>query len=112
MNRFKGKSNNRRFDISGIFAVQLVIIVIILFIYATLRISCSSDLNDKENLENALRSNIVHCYALEGFYPPNLDYIEENYGLTYDHSRFIVEYSCFSSNIMPNFVIIELDKDM
>ena len=49
----------------------------------------------------------MHCYALEGFYPPSLEYMEEHYGLTYDKSAYIVDYQPVGNNIYPNYTIIK-----
>lgn len=54
-----------------------------------------------ESLEQAVRKSSVQCYALEGAYPESLDYLEKNYGLTYDDSRFVISYQAYASNMMP-----------
>lgn len=61
---------------------------------------------EEESLHSAMERDIMHCYALEGFYPPSLDYIKEHYGLTYDSSEFIVDYQPVGNNIYPNYIII------
>lgn len=69
--------------------------------------------NDTQKLEltrTAIQKSIVSCYAVEGFYPPNLQYLENHYGITVDHSKFIVNYELAGSNIMPSVKIIEKNK--
>lgn len=56
-------------------------------------------------LENALRRASVTCYALEGHYPATLDYLCENYGVVVDDERFVVSYSTFGRNIMPDIEV-------
>ena len=51
--------------------------------------------------------NITYCYAVEGAYPESLDYLKENYGLTYDENLFFVDYHIDGSNIFPDITIIE-----
>ena len=61
---------------------------------------------DEENyniLKDALGRSIVQCYAIEGFYPPNVEYLEKNYGLVVDYDKYIISYNVFASNIMPEF---------
>ena len=60
----------------------------------------------RESLETALTRNITHCYAVEGYYPPSLAYLETNYGLTYDKDLFFVDYQPVASNMRPNVTII------
>ena len=61
----------------------------------------------KESLENAVMRSITHCYAVEGTYPSSLEYLKENYGLTYDETVFFVDYQTIGSNILPDVTIIE-----
>ncbi len=51
--------------------------------------------------------SITHCYAVEGTYPSSLEYLKENYGLTYDETVFFVDYQTIGSNILPDVTIIE-----
>lgn len=64
---------------------------------------------EKAQLELALKRAIIECYALEGAYPQDVAYMEENYGIVIDDSQFIVHYSAFAENIMPDFKVIEKD---
>jgi hypothetical protein len=57
-----------------------------------------------EAIERAARQ----CYALEGAYPPTLEYLEENYGLMLDRDRFHYLYEVIGSNIHP--IVEVLDK--
>lgn len=49
----------------------------------------------------------VECYATEGIYPPDVKYMEKNYGLTYDHTKYVIFYDVFASNIMPQIEVYE-----
>lgn len=60
----------------------------------------------EETLASALERDIMHCYALEGYYPPSLNYLEEHYGLIYDKEKYIVDYRPVGNNIYPNISII------
>lgn len=59
----------------------------------------------------ALRATVleraVQCYAVEGAYPPSLAYLEENYGLQIDHSRYIVAYEAFAPNLLPDVAVLQ-----
>ena len=58
-------------------------------------------------LEQAVRRCAVSCYAQEGFYPPNLQYLMEHYALQYDESQYIVHYEAVASNLMPDITVVE-----
>ena len=62
-------------------------------------------------LENALERDITGCYALEGAYPPDLQYLRDHYGLTWDESLFFVDYRPVASNIRPYYIIINLTDE-
>lgn len=52
-------------------------------------------------VQEAVRSALVTCYAVEGSYPADVEYLKENYGLAYDDGRYIVDCDAFASNVMP-----------
>ena len=58
-------------------------------------------------LEKAIDRSITQCYALEGVYPDNLAYLEQEYGLTYNKEHFFVDYQYIGSNLRPDITIIE-----
>ena len=49
----------------------------------------------------AVQRSALQCYVVEGVYPPNLQYLEENYGLQVNHEDFYVTYDAFASNLPP-----------
>lgn len=49
----------------------------------------------------------MECYALEGYYPSDIDYLINNYHIIYNQDRFDIQYEVIASNIMPNITIIE-----
>lgn len=57
-------------------------------------------------LKDAINRSAVQCYAIEGYFPPNIDYLEKNYGLVVDYDKYIVSYNVFASNIMPDIEVI------
>jgi hypothetical protein len=53
------------------------------------------------SVERAIRSSVVQCYALEGSYPPSLEYLEKNYGLLLDRARYVFLYEVPGANLAP-----------
>lgn len=86
--------------------ITLFAAILLLFLYGISYVSSSTGDRQEASLINAMERNIVHCYAMEGFYPPSLSYMEEHYGLTYDETMFIVDYQPIGTNIYPDFTII------
>ena len=60
----------------------------------------SSDLS-AASVERAIHSSVVQCYALEGSYPPSLEYLEKNYGLLLDRTRYVFLYEVSGANLAP-----------
>ena len=81
-------------------------ILLIIFLLSLSSIQESTLSKQQASLETALARDITHCYAVEGFYPPSLSYMEEHYGLTYDKDLFFVDYQPIGSNIRPDVTVI------
>jgi len=107
MNRFTRQSLKKRILDSVNFSVLFFVAVIAVFIIGITSIASKNERDERQILESALNKDIVHCYAVEGYYPPSLQYIEDHYGLTYDEDRFLVDYEPIGNNIMPNVNIVE-----
>lgn len=60
---------------------------------------------------DAVRNAALTCYAVEGAYPNNLEYLRSHYGLAYDESRYAVQYSAFASNLVPEIYVVEVEAD-
>ena len=41
------------------------------------------------------------CYVVEGVYPPDLKYLQENYGLHVNTKDFYISYDAFAQNLLP-----------
>ena len=67
-------------------------------------------LKNSWNMVNAIARACVQCYAIEGRYPPSVQYLEENYGIRIDRNRFHVFYEGFASNIMPDITVISVSE--
>ena len=111
MNRFTRLDLKTRILGSINYSILLFAAIIIVFIVGITRFSGSNAKNQRQILEDAINRDIVHCYSIEGMYPPSLEYIEDHYGLNYDHRRFIIDYESIGSNLMPNVTIIEREYE-
>lgn len=110
MARFQYKQKSHS-GIKTILAICVFVAIIVVFFCGINSLSSTTDSKEKESLENALSRSITYCYATEGYYPENLDYIKDNYGLMYDESKYFVDYHVIGSNIYPDVTIIELGKE-
>ncbi len=109
-NRFNRPSLKKRITESMNFSVFFFVAIIALFLFGISFIASTSSKDQKQVLTDALSKDIIHCYAVEGYYPPSLKYIEDHYGLTYDKERYLVDYVPVGDNIMPSVTIVEINK--
>ncbi len=56
-------------------------------------------------IEDAVQKSALQCYAVEGIYPPDLEYLQTNYGLAVNTKDFIVVYDAFASNLPPTIIV-------
>ena len=87
-------------------APLLAVCVLICFIAAVSNLGGDRVLEEKARLEEALARAAVSCYAIEGAYPPTLDYLVENYGVRINEKHFTVMYELYASNLMPDITVI------
>ncbi|MBE5973527.1 hypothetical protein [Lacrimispora xylanisolvens] len=80
-------------------------LAVVLFVSSSLTFSKRSGERGAETLRDAIRRASVQCYAIEGRYPPSVEYLEENYGIKIDRDRYDVFYSGFASNFMPDITV-------
>lgn len=92
-----------------IFPLRLLVtaLVLLCFLLGISRLEQGQQLEDKQLLEDVLRRTAVACYASEGFYPPDVDYMRQHYGLQFDESRYTIRYEVFASNLMPDITVLD-----
>ena len=106
-NSFFNKVKNFVKDTKGVlFTVVILAVVVIFFASAVGGASDKADASSAATLEKAIKRAAVQCYAIEGFYPPSVDYLAEHYGIIIDYSKYIVEYRSFSGNNVPRIKVI------
>ena len=109
MNRFQ-KSRSRLHLPRVLLPVILFCIVLFLLLGGLSSGSDAAAREEASRLHDAVLQGAVQCYALEGFYPEDLSYLEEHYGLTYDTEKYVVSYEATGSNLMPDVTVIPLRK--
>jgi hypothetical protein len=93
--------------LQGLLFPAAAVAVLLCFATALDGLDSGRSAEDLKQLEQALRRGCVACYAAEGIYPPNLEYLEEYYGLQIDETRYTVHYSAFAENLMPDITVLE-----
>lgn len=91
--------------------VVIVVAALAVFVYAEQRIPQDTRAQEEASLKAAIQQSAVQCFAIEGAYPSTLAHLENNYNLVVNHKDYIVSYSCFASNIMPEIEVFTIDED-
>ena len=90
------------------FGAAVILAAAVLFLAAVDDLDRRQGEEGRKQLEQALRTAAVACYAAEGIYPPDVDYLKEHYGVQVDERRYAVFYEAFAENLLPEITVVEL----
>jgi len=97
-------------NFSGWVPLLLIAVLIIITVFTVLTmdkvVSKNSD-TQPSRIKEAIEMACIQCYAIEGSYPPDLEYLRDNYGIVLDHDRYYYYYEIFASNVMPVVEVYE-----
>ncbi len=88
-------------------ALALILAIAAWFFTALGSVRRGSAREEKLRLEQALYRATAACYAAEGQYPEDVEYLKEHYGVVIDESKFFVIYEVEGENLMPQITVIE-----
>ncbi len=93
-------------DIIRVLIPVLFFTLIAISIVVGLRdVSESSGSESIRLMEQNLRRATVQCYAIEGRYPPSLEYLSANYGVILNTEKYIYHYRVMGMNLMPDIAV-------
>ena len=95
---------NRSFRLFPLVAV--LILAVILVLYLLTKPGREVDEESIRAMGDAVYRSALQCYVVEGVYPRDLEYLEENYGLQINTEEYIVRYEAFASNLPPSVMIV------
>ncbi len=102
----KTAKTKERSVIGYLISALFLFLCLYLLLVATREISARSKAEQLEVLDQAIQRATIQCYAIEGRYPPSVEYLEEHYGLTIDRDNYHVFYDGWASNIMPEITVL------
>ena len=83
-------------------------IMFLLLLEGLSSVSSAAATEEASRLRDSVLQGAVQCYALEGFYPEDLAYLQEHYGISYNPDKYVVSYEVIGSNLMPDVTVIPL----
>ena len=82
------KEKKRDLTAAGLLASAAVFLLIIgVFVNGSLSFFGKARSEGEETLRSAIARAVGQGYAIEGRYPPSVEYLEENYGIQIDRER-------------------------
>jgi len=101
------KSKNRLGIISQLATLPFIAFALFILIRSVSGYGVTNQSLSKANVQEIVETYAIQCYASEGSYPPDIQYLVDHYGLILDEERFIYEYDIFASNVKPEIIIID-----
>ena len=89
-----------------ILAAAVIIAALLWFFSALSGVRRGQGEEGRRQLEDALRRAAVACYAAEGIYPPDAEYMAEHYGVQIDEERYTVFYEIFA--LIAYFILLNI----
>lgn len=105
MKRFYHNQSNNWLKL--LLSVSLFLMIFFGFSIGISNVSKETSAKQTESLQLAISRSIAHCYASKGYYPENLEYLQEHYGIHYDTDKYFIDYQVLGENIFPDVTIIE-----
>lgn len=94
--------------IRGALPFVIMLIAMALFLQAVSGVYERSQAESYDYAEESIRRAVVQCYAIEGRYPIDMDYLRDNYGVSVSEEKYMVHYEYVASNLMPDISVIAL----
>ena len=110
MKKKKNIFRKSAFDVfrSALLPIVFTLVVMGMIVFGLRQTEESSKSEGLRILDESIRRAVVINYAIEGSYPGSVSDLEDNYRIHIDRTKYLVHYSIFASNIMPDMAVIEL----
>lgn len=93
--------------ISTLTAIAVMVAVAILAYFSIDGFDKNTSGKSQTALENAIKKAAVQCYAIEGSYPPDLQYLADHYGIILNEDTYFYHYQVIGSNVMPDIIVLK-----
>ena len=106
MKIFDSRSSKIKKSILLIVPVIIIFFIGALFYFSIDKAAGETVLKEQQVLEKTLKSDAINYYAINGQYPNNLDTLIKTYSITYDTSKFVIDYTPNGANLLPSISVI------
>ena len=88
-------------------SILIFVALIIVFVVLVNNITNRNNGRELQIVRDAVKNAALTCYAVEGMYPDDLEYLRDHYNLSYNEERYHVFYEPLASNLMPSIKVAE-----
>lgn len=99
------RSKFRKINKPMVFSVILFTALVIWLIVSVGSAGTAAEKSRSSSVYKTVMNSALLCYSIEGEYPPDLDYLKENYGVRIDSEKYTVHYEYFGANIRPTITV-------
>lgn len=95
-----------------IFKLLLIALVLVLCVMLVGYIDRTDHSAESELVRKAVKEAVITCYAVEGAYPDDVEYLRKYYHLSYNDDLYLVTIESFASNHLPDIYVTERGAQM
>lgn len=110
MELFESRRHRVLRNLMVLFPILFLVLTGSIFFAGISHASRDSLKKEQQALEQTLKNDAIRTYALTGQYPQSLECLLEDYHITYDTSRFVIDYIPQGSNLLPSISVIPLTE--
>ncbi len=96
-----------RISRKDVLSILVFVALILVFVLMVNNITTKNSGRELQIVRDAVKNAALTCYAVEGMYPDDLEYLEEHYHLSYNDEKYHVFYEPLASNLMPSIKVAE-----
>ena len=93
-----------------LFSVILFVLLAVWLVISARNANSAAEKSRSDSVYRTVMHSAALCYSIEGEYPTDLEYLEENYGVKINRDRYIVHYEYFGGNIRPTVTVADRDQ--
>ena len=88
-------------------AILIFVALIVAFVLLINNITGKGNGRELEIVRDAVKNAALTCYAVEGMYPDDIQYLRDHYNLSFNEDKYVVYYEPFASNVIPAIKVVE-----
>ncbi len=94
--------------LAQLLVLPFVLVSMLLLVLGLIQYKDNHNIADIDTERATIERYAIQCYASEGSYPPDLEYLEANYGLLLSRERYLYYYEVFAANVLPDIRVVPL----